>query len=75
VCGAGVAPALDDGDDCTVDACDPGEGVTHTPKPKLGMCGYACPDGYHVSEYTCTVECGPCSGPHFENWVLCLPDC
>jgi hypothetical protein len=30
-CVAGTAPTLDDGNACTIDACDPVTGVTHTP--------------------------------------------
>lgn len=40
-CAPGTSPAIDDGNPCTADACDPAVGVTHTPL----AAGVACPDG------------------------------
>ena len=37
-CTPGVAPVLDDNNPCTIDACDPANGVTHTP----GNAGTVC---------------------------------
>ncbi|MCA9517257.1 MAG: hypothetical protein KC635_20095, partial [Myxococcales bacterium] len=39
-CVAGTPPTVDDGDPCTIDACDPVDGVTHAPAT-----GMACDDG------------------------------
>jgi Dictyostelium (slime mold) repeat len=39
-CTAGTPPVLDDGNACTIDACNPATGVTHTPAPA----GTACVD-------------------------------
>ena len=80
-CSAGDPPNLDDGDVCTIDACDPSTGVTHTMKPAISGCGSTCPFGYHISEYTCVGKeymmgaCGPCNGPNSQNWTVCLPNC
>ncbi|MBI5495034.1 MAG: hypothetical protein HY904_08390, partial [Deltaproteobacteria bacterium] len=41
VCAAGVPPAVDDGNPCTVDGCDPASGVTHV----ASAAGTACGDG------------------------------
>ena len=41
VCQAGTPPPVDDGNPCTIDACDPQSGVVHLPEPS----GLACPDG------------------------------
>ncbi len=38
-CTAGTSPALDDGNPCTVDACDATRGVTHTPVAAGTRCG------------------------------------
>lgn len=40
-CRAGLAPAVDDGNPCTTDACDPKIGVTHAP----AVAGTSCSDG------------------------------
>ena len=39
-CQPGTPPVIDDGNDCTTDACDPTSGVSHTPV----AAGTACPD-------------------------------
>jgi hypothetical protein len=46
-CVAGTAPALDDGNPCTADACDPSAGVTHQPLAAGASCsdGNACNGG------------------------------
>lgn len=41
VCQGGLVPAIDDGNPCTSDACDPVAGVSHEASPA----GAACPDG------------------------------
>jgi RHS repeat-associated protein len=38
-CVGGTPPVVDDGNACTTDACDPMEGVTHTPIPGCGTGG------------------------------------
>jgi RHS repeat-associated protein len=43
ICAAGVPPATDDGNPCTVDACNPGTGVTHSPAPSGTNCADANP--------------------------------
>jgi YD repeat-containing protein len=50
LCVAGTAPALDDSDPCTVDACSPASGVTH----ELVAAGTACGD---YSECSATGQC------------------
>jgi hypothetical protein len=42
-CRPGVAPAVDDGNPCTTDGCDPALGVTHAPVQGGTPCGDAAP--------------------------------
>jgi YD repeat-containing protein len=41
VCQAAAPPVIDDGNVCTVDACDPATGVSHTPLPAGAACADA----------------------------------
>jgi len=43
LCIAGPPPAVDDANSCTLDACDPAIGVTHTPAPVGASCADANP--------------------------------
>jgi hypothetical protein len=48
-CAAGTPPSLDDGNPCTLDACEPAAGVSHAPAPAGTPCGNANPcDGDEV---------------------------
>ncbi|MBI5496218.1 MAG: hypothetical protein HY904_14440, partial [Deltaproteobacteria bacterium] len=58
VCTAGVPPVVDDGNRCTVDACDPATGVTHV----ASAAGTACGDGNACNgDETCD-GVGACAG-------------
>jgi len=43
VCVGGSPPPVDDANPCTLDACDPAAGVTHTPAPAGTLCADANP--------------------------------
>jgi hypothetical protein len=44
-CTPGTPPVLDDGNACTADACDPSEGVTHSPVENGTACTAASEPG------------------------------
>ena len=44
-CGGGTTVDVDDGVDCTLDACDPTDGVTHTPDNDACPVGHTCDAG------------------------------
>ncbi len=60
VCGGGQAMACDDGDPCTVDACDPVTGCTHGAP-------MSCDDGNPCTDDTC----GPTGCMHTNNTAAC----
>jgi len=79
VCGAsgacepGTPPALDDGNSCTIDSCDPAVGeVVHT-----ADVGAACDDGSACSENDACSETGVCAGqalPALDDGDACTTD-
>ena len=70
-CVAGTPLDKNDGNDCTVDGCDPAKGVQHEAisYPDVKACaGAACPAGYYVDAFlACDTECG---GPN--NCGFCI---
>ena len=62
-CQPGTPPALDDGNFCTIDSCDPAVGeVVHTPDT-----GAACDDGSVCSEGDACTATGVCVGQPLED--------
>ncbi|HEY6558770.1 MAG TPA: hypothetical protein VI072_15910 [Polyangiaceae bacterium] len=72
-CTAGLAPVVDDGNPCTVDACDPVAGATHTPRPVGVDCGDA---NVCNGAETCTVaaECVASGPPVIDDGNPCSVD-
>lgn len=59
-CTPGTALPLDDGNPCTIDACDPSTGVSHEPAPSGTSCEDAEPcDGAEVCDGAGTCIAGP----------------
>ncbi len=57
-CIAGAPPALDDGNPCTTDSCDPATGTVHTP----AAAGVACSDGNVCNGAESCNGAGQCAG-------------
>jgi hypothetical protein len=68
---AGVPPDLDDGNPCTIDACDPAQGITHTPAAAGSACG-----GGGVCEVVCdgAGQCVPGAPPDLDDGNPCTID-
>jgi RHS repeat-associated protein len=72
-CVAGTAPALDDGNPCTIDSCDPARGVVHTPATP----GTSCSDGNACNgEETCNAAgaCVASTPPSVDDGDACTAD-
>ena len=72
-CVAGPAPAIDDKNPCTVDACDPQKGVTHVPVASGTSCsnGNAC-DGVETCNSSGACVAGP--APNLDDGNPCTSD-
>ncbi len=55
---------VDDHDDCTVDACDPVQGITHTATPCVAL------DACHVAG-VCNASTGVCTNPNQMDGTAC----
>ncbi|MEZ4220682.1 MAG: hypothetical protein R3B13_07105 [Polyangiaceae bacterium] len=78
-CAPGTAPAVDDGNSCTVDSCDPKKGVLHEggAAPPTKACGAAdCPAGFYLAAaLACDPECGTNNCGFCINGFLCQQAC
>lgn len=80
VCQPGQPLALDDGNSCTTDVCDPANGVSHIPvqHSPAKICANTqaqCPAGYFRSKtLICDPECGT-NCPYCVNGFLCERAC
>jgi RHS repeat-associated protein len=73
LCQPGMPPNLNDNNTCTLDACDPVAGVTHTPLPA----GTSCTDGNACNgSETCSAAgtCQPGTPPVVDDGNLCTAD-
>ncbi|MFO0613184.1 MAG: RHS repeat-associated core domain-containing protein [Polyangiaceae bacterium] len=72
-CLAGSPPVADDGNPCTVDACNPFSGITHTPRPLGASCsdGDACNGSETCSALGACVQ-GP--APTLDDGNVCTVD-
>jgi len=70
-CAPGSAPALDDGNPCTADSCDPVLGVVHLP-----LSGTSCSDGNacNGSELCHAGACAPGTPPVLDDGNPCTAD-
>ncbi len=81
VCQPGVPLKVDDGNSCTVDSCDPIQGVTHqsVSYPPTKICASTpakCPAGYYKSKtLLCDPECGTDNCGYCVNGFLCERAC
>ena len=84
-CTGGEALDCEDADPCTIDACDPVDGCTHTDAPAL-----PCDDGDECTTDTCSpdgsacqfddiagccVTSADCGGLPCQDGTCCVPDC
>lgn len=73
ICRAGAAPALDDGNPCTVDQCDPLSGPAHLPR----QAGAPCSDGNVCNGLETCDGLGACiagTPPQLEDGDACTVD-
>ena len=69
-CAGGVVADCDDGDPCTVDACDPVDGCGHEPAPAL-----PCDDGDECTLNTCTADGSACLYEDIPGCCVTDDDC
>ena len=66
-----VSIVIDDGNDCTLDTCDPASGPKHQQPSAFHSCSASCGDGFHAASRSPSPACGSRDALR----TFCVPNC